>query len=93
MNTDKHGWEKDFNHANEIGHILTLPPERGCRPPGGTSRRSDACVTCWNTPDAAELFNTLRLVPGTQPRSKLVAFGGQCQDAPNESSPEIFCRS
>jgi hypothetical protein len=34
-----------------------------------TSRSSFAKPACWYTPDAAELFNVLRLVLRTQPRS------------------------
>src|ERR1019366_7238213 len=49
---------------------------------GGTSRSSFARLACWNTPDAAGLFNVLRLVLCTQPRSSLVAFGGRTPNAP-----------
>ena len=41
-----------------------------------TSRSSFAKPVCWNTSDVAELFNVLRLVLCTQPRSNLVAFVG-----------------
>jgi hypothetical protein len=41
-----------------------------------TTRSSFAWVACWNAPDAAELFNVLRLVLCTQPRSNLVVVGG-----------------
>ena len=34
-----------------------------------TSRSSFAKPACWNTPDAAKLFNVLRLVLRKQPRS------------------------
>jgi hypothetical protein len=36
-----------------------------------TSRSSFAKPACGNTPDAAELFNVLRLVLRTQPRSPI----------------------
>jgi hypothetical protein len=36
-----------------------------------TSRSSFARLACWNTPDVSELFNVLRLVLCTQPRSNL----------------------
>ena len=42
-----------------------------------TSRSSFAKPVCWNTSDVAELFNVLRLVLCTQPRSNLVAFVGR----------------
>jgi hypothetical protein len=38
-----------------------------------TSRSRFARLAGWNTPDAAELFNVLRLVLCTQPRSNLGA--------------------
>jgi len=47
-----------------------------------TSRSRFAKPACWNTPEAAEFFNVLRLVPGTQPRSNLVAFGESARPAP-----------
>ena len=40
-----------------------------------TSRSSFAKPACCFMPNAAEPFNVLRLVLGTQPRSNLVAFG------------------
>jgi hypothetical protein len=40
-----------------------------------TSRSRFAKPVCWNTSDVAELFNVLRLVLYTQPRSNPVAFG------------------
>jgi hypothetical protein len=42
-----------------------------------TSRSSFTKPTCWNTPDTAALFNVLRLVLCTQPRSNSIAFGGR----------------
>ena len=62
-----------------------LTPERGCVPLSGTSRSSFAKPACWNTPDAAELFNVLRLVLCTQPRSNLVAFRGGARMRPSQS--------
>ena len=44
-----------------------------------TSRSRFAKPAGWNTPDAAELFNVLRLVLCTQPRSNLTgAAAGNC---------------
>ena len=68
--------------AKPGGRSLTLSPERGCVPQSGTSRSRFARLACWNTPDAAKLFKVLRLALCTQPRSNLVAFGGQWPDAP-----------
>jgi hypothetical protein len=47
-----------------------------------TSRSSFARPAGWNTPDATELFNVLRLVLCTQPRSNFVAFGGSARMLP-----------
>ncbi len=49
---------------------LTLPPGRGSVPLGGTSRSSFAKRACGNMPDATKLFDVLRLVLCTQPRSQ-----------------------
>jgi hypothetical protein len=48
-----------------------------------TSRSRFAKPAGWNTPDAAELFNVLRLVLCTQPRSNFVAFGGSARLCPD----------
>jgi hypothetical protein len=47
-----------------------------------TSRSSFARPAGWNTPVATELFNVLRLVLCTQPRSNFVAFGGSARMLP-----------
>jgi hypothetical protein len=60
--------------SGNAGCSLTLYLERGCVPQSGASRSSFAKLACGNTPDAAELFNVLRLVLCTQPRSNLLAF-------------------
>jgi hypothetical protein len=52
---------------------LTLLPERGCVEDQPQQLRKPVC---WNMSDVAELFNVLRLVLCTQPRSNLVAFVG-----------------
>jgi hypothetical protein len=72
------------------GRIRALPLERGCVPQSGTSRSGFARLACRNTPDAAELFNVLRLVLCTQPRSSLVAFGGSARMRPRSMTPGYF---
>jgi hypothetical protein len=47
-------------------------------------------LVCGNAFGAAEPFNVLRLVRCTQPRSNLVAFGGQYADAPRQNGNVSF---
>jgi hypothetical protein len=65
-----------FGLAIENGRIRALPRSAAV---SQTSRRSFAKPARWNKPDAVELFNVLRLVLCTQPRSNLVAFGSSAR--------------
>jgi hypothetical protein len=66
------GAESPNSTATGHGHC---PRSAAVSRRGGTSRSSFARLACWNTPDAAELFNMLsrsdRECLRTQPRSNL----------------------
>jgi hypothetical protein len=54
------------------GAFGDTPPERGCVPLSGTSRSRYAKPACWSTPDAAEIFNVLRLALCTDSRAPIL---------------------